>query len=76
MFKSLKRLSVIAKCSLNYDGADVGNKITQQNLLLKSIGNEYYLFCQQIYIIEELVPGKSRSKKKKSTTATFWEGIF
>jgi hypothetical protein len=27
------------------------------------------------YLLKELVPGKSRSKKK-STTATFWEGII
>jgi hypothetical protein len=29
-----------------------------------------------IYIIKELVPVKSWSKNKKSTTAAFWEGIF
>jgi hypothetical protein len=31
---------------------------------------------QFIYIIKELVPGKYRSKKKKSFSAAFWEGIF
>jgi hypothetical protein len=35
-----------------------------------------FVYFDLIYIIKELVPGKSRSKKEKSTTATFWEGIF